>query len=367
MRMIDLRWTDLTAGYEAICRFQGSLENEFGRAVRVGQERKYRKEYAEWLKKRRIFFALATIAPLSVIGLCVSAFFFREVACVIIYWVLVVGVILVALVVAGRNYIREAINRPQPPRAGQIPVDLEPRWWATLVPQPLALQTKEGRVQANFLSQLGYSLPDEFLMVCAPPDPGGQEVFLVGPSGIWVFVASPWNGVVVKQEGTWRQMPRKSVKGKREEVVFETGPDDRFLARKKQILKAVRKHLPDLLREPQAPQNGEAVSEAGEDVVGLVGGGVIFIHPQVKLDKDRIQGNTAAYGRAGAWVERVRRSQPREGLARQVCLEIMELLAPLARLEQPGGAGTVSAKEKAGSLYQDAVRELRSYVEQMVN
>ena len=64
-------------------------------------------------------FALAAIAPLSILTLCLTAFYFREVACMIVYWVVVVQTILITLAVAGRSYIHEAVNRPEP---GAAPV-----------------------------------------------------------------------------------------------------------------------------------------------------------------------------------------------------------------------------------------------------
>ena len=96
----------------------------------------FRKELTEWQKKRRIFFALVAVAPLSIIALCLTSFYFRDVACVIIYWALLVVIILVTLAVAGRQYIREMVNgKPVQQPAEALVVDLEGRWWDSLSPQ----------------------------------------------------------------------------------------------------------------------------------------------------------------------------------------------------------------------------------------
>lgn len=116
MHSIDRKWTDLAAGYQAIQSFKTKLTAEFGRAVRVGHKQQLRKELTEWQKKRRVFLALVAVAPLSIIALCLTAYYFRDVACVIIYWAVMVLIILVTLAVAGRQYIREMVNgKPVPP------------------------------------------------------------------------------------------------------------------------------------------------------------------------------------------------------------------------------------------------------------
>src|SRR5450756_2272721 len=122
MHSIDRKWTDLAAGYQAIQSFKTKLTSEFGRAVQVGHKQRFRKELTEWQKKRRVFFALVAVAPLSIIALCLTAFYFRDVACVIVYWAVLVLIILVTLAVAGRQYIHELslIHISEPTRLGMI-------------------------------------------------------------------------------------------------------------------------------------------------------------------------------------------------------------------------------------------------------
>jgi hypothetical protein len=343
MRIIDSRWTDLAGGFEAVGALQGRLEKEFGRAVRIGHARKFRQALTEWQKKRRVFFALAAFAPFSLVGLCVSAYYFREVACVIVYWAVVVLTILVTLAVAGRNYIREAVNRPEPKRDAALAVDLEQRWWDSLTPKE-TLAAK----QAAFTAELESSLDDDYLYVPDLPGQADQETLLVGPTGIWVFVVRDWEGTIDRQGGSWRRVRSfrdKWGRQRRDEEVFDTRPDDEWLRRKGRILKAVRGHLP----EQVAPRD-------------LVQGGVAFSHPRAVLDKARIQGNTAAYGPARAWVERVRRSQPAAEFTTAVQLRVLDLLQAGREQERV----TSSAGHAAVRLYQQAVQELRSFVSRLV-
>ncbi len=164
MHSIDRKWTDLATGYQAIQSFKTKLTAEFGRAVRVGHKQQFRKELTEWQKKRRIFFALVAVAPLSIIALCLTSFYFRDVACVIIYWALLVLIILVTLAVAGRQYIREMVNgKPVPQPVEGLVVDLEGRWWESLSPQELANEKAGKKGEADFLTLLARSLSDLYI------------------------------------------------------------------------------------------------------------------------------------------------------------------------------------------------------------
>jgi len=348
MRIIDSRWSDLAGGLAAVGALQARLEKEFGRAVRIGHERRFRQALSEWQKKRRVFFALAAFAPLSLAGLCVSAYYFREVACVIVYWAVVVLTILVTLAVAGRNYIRQAVNRPEPARPTDLAVDLEQRWWDSLGPKD-ALSVKEaGGGQAGFVALLAGGLEDAYLCVPDLPAQADREALVLGPTGIWLFIVRDWEGTIERQGGAWRQV--RTSRGrwgrkKQEETVFAIGPDDEWLRRKGQVVEAIRGRLPAQLA-----------------TLDLVQGGVAFSHPRAVLDKARIQGNTAAYGPARAWVERVRRSPAVAEFTPAVQLRALDLL----QAGRTGVEGTSSAADEAGRLYQQAAGELRTFVKQLV-
>jgi hypothetical protein len=360
MRSIDRKWTDLADGYQAVQSFKTKLEGEFGRAVRVGHKQQFRKELTEWQKKRRVFFALVAIAPLSIIALCLTAFYFRDVACVIVYWAMLVLIILVTLAVAGRQYIAEMVNgKPVPQPVVGLVVDLEGHWWESLSPQELVVGKAGNKGEVNFLALLARSLPDSYIAHIL----SDTDALLLGPSGIWKFKVECWSGTIVKQEGAWNQIqtvPRpvrdsglyagtgttthnKLGRKQREEKIHKPGPDDQWLEQKQEVVKLLEKHLPERAW-----------------TLNLIQGGVVFSHTKVNLDRKRIQGNTASYGSPKAWVERVRRAPPVDGFTLEIQLEILDTLA------ESGGQQTVSAKDEAERLYQESAAELRLYVANMV-
>ena len=344
MHIIDRKWTDLTAGYQAVQSLQARLETEFGRAVQAGHKQKFRKEVTEWQKKRRVFFALVAIAPLSIITLCLAAFYFREVACVIVYWVVVVLIILVTLAVAGRSYIREVINRPELEHVKVLAVDLEQRWWASLSPQELTISTGRGKDKVDFLTLFADSLPDTCLAKRNLLVDGDTHVLLFAPSGLWLFTVRDWSGSITRQDGIWKQVRKRD-----EEVAHDQAPDDQWLRQKEALVKMLAKHL------PQRAWTGS-----------LIQGGVAFTHPKVHLDKARIQGNTAAYGPAKTWVERVRRAPGMDGFPLEMQLEILDALTAGENPEMEQSVKRISSKDEAGRLYDEAAGELREAVAEMV-
>jgi hypothetical protein len=360
MRSIDRKWTGLAAGYQAIQSFKTKLAGEFGRAVRVGHKQQFRKELTEWQKKRRVFFALVAIAPFSIIALCLTAFYFRDVACVIVYWAVLVLIILVTLAVAGRQYIAEVVSgKPVPQPVEGLVMDLEGRWWESLSPQELAVGKAGDKGEVNFLALLARSLPDLYIAHILSV----SDVLLLGPSGIWMFKVERWSGTIVKQEGAWNQiqiMPRpvrdsglyagtgttthnKLGRKQREEKTHTPGPDDQWLEQKQKLVKTLEKHLPERAW-----------------TLNLIQGGVVFSHSKVNLDRKRIQGNTASYGSPKAWVERIWRAPPVDGFTLEIQLEILDALA------ESESQQTVSAKDEAERLYQESTAELRLYVAKMV-
>ncbi len=341
MHSIDPRWTDLAAGYQAVQSLQGRLETEFGRAVQAGQKQKFRKELTEWQKKRRVFFILVAIAPLSIITLCLTAYYRREVACVIVYWVLLVGIILVTLAVAGRNYIREVMNRPKADDVKKLPLDLEQRWWVGISPQELAAMNAEDRDRTSFLTMPGQDLLEGCLVIRMP------SLLLLNPAGIWLFHLVPWSGTIVRQGDVWKEGQTVREKLGKEQTPVQThqvAPDEEWLRQKNELTRILKERLPQLAW-----------------TASLIQGGVVFTHPKANLDKPRIQGNTAAYGMARAWVERIRRSPAVDGFTQEIRLEILDAL------HEPQSGQEASSKELAERLYQEAADELRQSIAKMVN
>ncbi len=350
MHSIDRKWVDLAEGLQAVRLYQVKLAGEFGRAVKAGHKVRFHRELSEWRRKRRMFVALAVVAPLSILTLCLTAFYYREVACVIVYWALLVVAILVTLAVAGRQYIREMVDG-EPVRAGEdgLIVDLEGRWWESLSAQEGAVvldpkSRPKGKKKSEDLPvALARLLPDTYAAL-----PMGESfLLLTGPGGIWLLKEEQWSGMIRKEEGRWKQavaMRGKFLRRRIEETPFETSPDEQWLERKEGLRGALERSLP-----------GRAWT------VRLLQGGVVFSHPKAVLEKERIKGNRAAYGPVRAWSERMLHSAPVEGFTVDMQLEILEALS------EADGEQHTSASYEARRLYEQAVEELRRSVAGMVN
>ena len=335
MHIIDHKWIGLAEGYQTVHTLQTKLETEFGRAVQAGHRQKFRRVLTEWQKKRRVFFALLALAILSVVGLCVMSFYIRrDAVCVVVYWAMLVTVIVVTAAVAGRSYIREAINRPLPQYVKELGVDLEGRWWESLAPQELAAPKGNDKKSPDFLNLLAQSLPGVGLLRAKK-----DSLLLLAPSGIWLFVTRDWGGSILKQDGVWKQKTSR-----REEKAYEQSPDDQWLHSKKEITEMLEKNLPSHAWTARLTQ-----------------GGVAFSNPDAKLDKTQIQGNTASYGSVKAWAERVRRAAPAEDFTLEMQLDVLDVLMLGNEAEQP-----LLSKSEAEQLYQQAAEELREAVAKMV-
>ena len=341
MHIIDPIWTDLAAGHQAVMSLQASLEIEFGRAVQTGRKQKFRRELTGWQKKRRAFFAMAALAPLSILALCLAAYFVRDAACVIIYWAMLVVIILVTLAVAGRNYIQEALNRPTQEHSKTLPVALEQRWWERLSPQASVTLDEKEKKKADWLTMLGQTLPETCLTRRT------VHPVVLSPAGIWLLQSSGWSGTIRREAGAWKlsQTVRDPSGRKQNQVqTLEPAPDEEWLRHKNELLQVLNERL------PERTWTGN-----------MIQGGVVFTDPKVQLDKAGIQGNTSAYGTLKAWAERIRRAPAAEAFSLESQLEILDALPEF----QDGQAA--SAKEEAERLYREAADELHSSVVKMVN
>jgi hypothetical protein len=340
MHAIDPKWSDLAAGYQLIQALQAKLESEFGRAFQAGHKQKYRQELLAWQRKRRIFIALVVLAPLSIITLCLAAFYFREATCVIIYWTVLVMIILVTLAVSGRNFIQAVMNQPGPVQTATIPVDLVQRWWVNLSPKGQALMRMDETGKTADLAILDRDLPDACLVSHEP------FLWIFTFAGLWLFRVVPLDGMIVRKDGFWKQI--KTIRDKMgrkqlQEQHLEPAPDEEWLRQKTELVNLLKERLPQ-----QAW------------IASLVQGGLIFTHPAISLDKPRIQGNIAAYGTLNAWVERIRRAPAADKFTLDIQMAILDAL------HENQAAPTASAKDEAEKLYQEAVMELRQSITNMV-
>jgi hypothetical protein len=317
MRIIAAKWKHLVDGHRAVRELAGKLGQEFGTSLQEEQSRLHQGKVETWRRSRRVFFALLAVAVLALVTLCVMTFFFQEAACVIIYWVLLVVIILVTLGVAGRNYVKAMLGGAPTVQSSADPgVDLEEGWWQGLQPEEAAGSRKKG----DLVDTLARSLADEFLAVPFSEN----EFLLVGPAGTWLLREEGTSGLIARQDGRWKNKPawlpwrRRQARGWQEIV---PPPDEAWLERAKEV----NTRLSGLDRTVQ--------------------GGVAFSHPQVRLHRKRIIGNTAAYGRPKGWVQRILSAPAMEGFTVEQGLGLLETAAG----ERDGA---VSAVELAGELYE---------------
>ncbi len=329
MHIIDRKWIDLATGYRTVLSLQAQLETEFGRAVQVGLQQKYNKELAEWQKKRRVFFILAAAVPLSLILLCLAAFYFREMACVIIYWTILVLILIVTLAVAGRTYLKDVINRPQFRSRRKFSSDLQDRWWAALTPMELALPSRKGNETGSLLSYFT-SLPDTSIGIAGDPADAGTSVYIFTPSGPWIFICRDWSGSIVKQEGAWKQL-----QGRGGAKAFADAPDEQWFRLKERLAQILSEHF--------------------SHTSGRIQGGVAFTNPKAQIMKDLIQGNAAAVGSVYAWIDRIGNAPATEGLDLDMQLKALDALIAVER-----AAGDPSCRlrrrDLAVRLHQDRPR-----------
>ena len=297
---------------------------------------------------------------------------------------MLVVIILVTLAVAGRNYLYEAMNRPEQGKGLTLGMDLEQSWWESIAPKPgirqkTSLSFKGSRLDATlkampgrifqpvwktkavtegvpkeamlvkeedpgveaFLGALGESLPEGCL---AMREPG---VLVFSPAGMWLFQIEAWDGKIVKQAGLWKRIKSgRDRLGRMQhlEQPVEPAPDEEWQRQKDEIDKILSQRL---------PQRAWAGS--------LIQGGVAFSHPKAQLDKAAIQGNTAAYGTTRGWAGRMRAAPAVDEFTVHLKLEILEALQGHA------GEATLPAKAEAERLYQAAAAELRQSVAKMVH
>jgi hypothetical protein len=329
MRTIDPKWTELAEGYRTVQNLEARLEREFGRALEAGYRQTYLRKLEEWQRKKRVFFALLALAPLSIFTLCLAAVKIKDVACVLVYWAVLIVIILVTLVLSGWGFIKDATNRPQMDMHPVKTAFLEARWWESLSLWEETQKNRKKVEKQDFIRLLAHDLSDEFVA-------GGGLV--LGESGMWLFVTRDWQGAIGRDEGGW-----KSLRKKRSTVFPGQAPDLEWMEKKKNLVATITERL------PQAAWAAEKTQ-----------GGVVFTNPKAHLDKNRLQGNTASFGSVRAWVMRMQTASVLEGFPVLMQLEVLDAL----RGRPPGDS--FSAKEQAERLYQQTAAELQDSVKKMV-
>lgn len=329
MRTIDPKWSELANGYREVQNLEIRLEREFGRALETGYKQAYLRKLEEWKRKRRVFFALLALAPLSIVTLCIAAVNLKDVACVLVYWAVLIVIILVTLGISGWGFIKDATNRPQMDLQPVKTAFLEARWWDSLSPQEEPQKKKKKNVEQEFTRKLAHDLSDDFLA-----DAG----LVLGENGIWLFVTRDWQGTIFRDKEGW-----KCVQKKKNLAFPGQAPDAEWLDNKTRIAATISDRLPQ-------------VSWVAEKLQG----GIVFTDRKAHPNKTRLHGNTAAYGSVQAWITRMHSAPALEGFPLLLQLEVLDAF------RSKTGEGSMSAKAQAERLYEQIAGELRESVGKMV-
>ena len=194
----------------------------------------------------------------------------------------------------------------------------------------------------EFISTLQRHLSDETLL----RQLSESTVLVLGPSGMWLFKVLGWSGTITRQEDLWTEAAVEHAAFRRKKVtqqVHTPAPDEQWQAWRAELIKSLSNRLPGQTWTPEQVQ-----------------GGIVFAHPQAKPDKERIQGNSAAYGVPTAWVGRINRASAVEGCTLEANLQVLDCL------QESGEQAPASARSEAERLYLQAVEDLQLYLTKVV-
>jgi len=282
--------------------------------------------------------------------LCISTFYFHEVACVLAWWLLTSLLALMAMLVAGGRYILQMVGGKPVPQRARVAANLTERWWDSLSPKMIVTRGKNDRREADFLSSLYPHLGDDWLAVhnltfTTQNSAQVADLILLGPSGLWIFICADWVGTIVRQDGSWLQMHKR-----RKQVISSEQPDNSWNQAKAAIETAIEAHLPHLAWIPSRIQ-----------------GGIVFTNRKASLDTSEIEGNSAPYGLPSAWKEKLIQSPPDERLTLAVLLEIVDVLFTMNGAPNSAAGVFSSARDEADHLYKLVADQLRDHVTSLVN
>jgi len=343
MRIIEKRWLEINAGYQAALSLEARLQSDWKRAIQVAQKREDLTAKAKRERTRKIagiiFAALLFICILFWIGI----FYLPDSRAQLLVYFCVLSF---PGIVSGIVYIfhpGSTGSRTHP--ANHPSLDLVEPWWKSLRPKRYVIQTSGGRAEVDFLKSLSF-LEDNHIaiwgLLTSAKITSDTDVLLLGPTGIWVFEVKYWNGIISRRDGIWYADYRSG--GSK---TYDKSPDEQWVAQKDEISKTIRMRL-----------------RSRPWLEGLIKGGVVFAHPNATFGQ--ITGHKAAYGRPGAWHKRIRETKPVRNFGIEDQLQLLDALILYANRHEKEKLEIVSAREEAHQLYDNAVAALRKYVSERV-
>jgi hypothetical protein len=240
---------------------------------------------------------------------------------------------------------------PRPDPADPVPLNITQKWWDKVAynprtPRPEQTHGDEG--VEDFCNDLVAELPDTYfavrdLLVRRKLD---VDVLVVGPTGIWVFEVKYWTGEITCHRGEWHKTTTWYGPGGYEESKEKDmrSPDRQWLREKVEVEKTLQR-LP-----------------GSESLLSAIQGGIVFSHPDGHWD---IDGSCeSAYGGPDDWTEAIRSSPSLPQFTLETRLRVLEgLLKWTHRIDQQIGPVVSCSVELAETLFANATREARAYVE----
>lgn len=342
MRIIEKRWVDLHAGYQAVASLETRLKSEWMRALQVARRRDDRTARARRDRTQRITAILLLVLLFVVVLFCAGVAYLPELRLQFFVYFCMLGIPGIVLALVLVRSLGSAGSRP-----GSAPsLEIEQEWWSLLRPKHYVKQKGGDQGEIDFLQSLAF-LDDSYIAVwgllTSARIRSDTDVLLLGPSGIWIFEVKTWNGTIFKQEEGWYSV---SPAGRRRD--YPKGPDEQWLQQVEEVSKTIRMQL----RNRAWPAD-------------LIKGGVVFAHRNTTFGQ--VANPQATCGKPGAWHKRIRDAKPLEGFSLSDRLQVLDALTRYANLHEREEFTITSAKEAAKDLYVQAAAGLRKYVAERVS
>jgi len=172
-------------------------------------------------------------------------------------------------------------------------------------------------------------------------------VFVVGPTGIWIFEVKHWSGKITCRQGRWRRRRTWYEPGGYEasEEKDIDSFDEQWLREADAVKETLRRRL---------PKQGSLIS--------TVRGGIVFTHPEATWDID--ESCRSGWGPPRFWAKTILDSPALAQLTPENRLRVLDAVLKWAgRLDEQRGSAASCSVELAQRLFSNATETARAYVE----
>ncbi|PWH12505.1 MAG: hypothetical protein DDG60_12870 [Anaerolineae bacterium] len=356
MRILNPAWTNLSKGYQAARDLERQArqnwEKAWGKSVDFAREQGRKRTMAALqaqirTEKRTLRIVLALLAGVLLLMAIITALI--QTYPHLSLFLLPVGVInilqalILTIPIAEKLLAILALSKVQPPpEEPQTSLDITEQWWQSISSLD-ALESNDSAEagQIAFLKYLAQHLPDEYLAVRSPflQSSLNIDILVIGPNGIWLFEVRHWRGRVIYRGGVWQREPAPDAP-----IESLTTPLDRpWLVGRKII---------ETTLTAQFARNANFGT--------LIRGGLVFTHPEVKIEVD--SNVKVEVGTPPQWLQRIRSTARLAQFSTEVQLLVLDALLDYALSLYVTRPVVQSAIELAKTLYGDLLEDLRQYI-----